>query len=174
MIPSVVATRSATSLALSGGISCTCTRPVAISCLWSCQFLFQSARDTAPVRVMDLAMMYSTCSRRAPGSLDADDSDLKGTEQQWVEAYYRGDGKTLSRIEADDFTVIANGQKPQMKAEQIAAVEARGAVGVPAPNVEEEIRHYGDVALITGLSESSNVRFTTVWVKWMLNCAQSN
>src|SRR5258708_5519871 len=70
MIPSVVATRSATSLAFSGGISCTCTRPVAISCLWSCQFLFQAVSDTAPVRVMDLAMMYSTCSRRAPGSLE--------------------------------------------------------------------------------------------------------
>src|SRR5215470_7684964 len=70
LIPSVVATRSATSLALSGVISRTWTRPVAISCLWSCQFLFQSAKETAPVRVMDLATMYSTCSRRAPGSLD--------------------------------------------------------------------------------------------------------
>jgi len=68
MIPSVVATRSATSLALSGGISSTCTRPVAISSCVSCQFLFQAVRGTAPVRVMDLAMMYSTCSRRAPGS----------------------------------------------------------------------------------------------------------
>src|SRR5215472_17703565 len=70
MIPSVVATRSATSLALSGGRSCTWTRPVAISCLWSCQFLFQSVKDTAPVRVMDLEIMYSTCANRAPGSLD--------------------------------------------------------------------------------------------------------
>jgi ketosteroid isomerase-like protein len=93
-----------------------------------------------------------------------DDSDLKRVEQKWVEAYYRGDGKTLSRLETDDFTVIANGQ-PQTKAEQIAEVEGRGPVGVPAANVEEEIRHYGDVALITGLSGGSNVRFTTLWIK---------
>src|SRR5437868_1145667 len=93
-----------------------------------------------------------------------DDSDLKSIEQQWVEAYYRGDGKTLSRFEADDFTVIANGQK-QTKAQQIAEAEGRGPVGVPQPNVEEEIRHYGDVALITGLSGGSNVRFTAVWIK---------
>jgi ketosteroid isomerase-like protein len=95
----------------------------------------------------------------------AGDSDLKSTEQQWVDAYYRGDGKTLSRIEADDFTVIASGQKPQTKAEQIAEVEGRGPVGVSQPNVEEEVRHYGDVALITGLGGGSNVRFTAVWVK---------
>jgi len=94
-----------------------------------------------------------------------DDSDLKSIEQQWVEAYYRGDGKTLSRIEAEDFTVIASGQKPQAKAEQIAEVEGRGPVGVPRPNLEEEIRRYGDVALITGLSGEGDVRFTAVWVK---------
>jgi ketosteroid isomerase-like protein len=97
----------------------------------------------------------------APG---ADDSDLKTVEQQWVDAYYRGDGKTLARIEADDFTVIANGQK-QTKKQQIAEVEGRGPVGDPAPNLEEEVSHYGDVAVITGLSASSNVRFTAVWVK---------
>jgi len=98
-------------------------------------------------------------------SANADDSELKSTEQQWVAAYYGGDGKTLSHIEADDFTVIANGQKPQTKSEQIAEVEGRGPVGVPQPSVEEEVRHYGDVALITGLSGGSNVRFTAVWVK---------
>jgi ketosteroid isomerase-like protein len=89
---------------------------------------------------------------------------LKSTEQQWVNAYYSGDGKTLSRLEADDFTVIANGQK-ETKTQQIAEAEGRGPVGVPQPNVEEEVRHYGDVALITGLSGGSNVRFTAVWVK---------
>jgi ketosteroid isomerase-like protein len=94
----------------------------------------------------------------------ADDSDLKNIEQQWVEAYYRGDAKTLSRIEADDFTVIANGQK-QTKSQQIAEAEGRGPVGVPTPNVEEEIRHYGDVALVSGLSGGANIRFTAVWVK---------
>ncbi len=98
-------------------------------------------------------------------SAKADDSDLKSTEQQWVAAYYGGDGKTLYHMEADDFTAIANGQKPQTKAEQIAEVEGRGPVGVPQPSVEEEVRHYGDVALITGLSGGSNVRFTAVWVK---------
>lgn len=94
----------------------------------------------------------------------ADDSDLKNVEQQWVEAYYKGDAKTLARFEADDFTVIANGQQ-EAKAEQLAEVEGRGPVGVPASNTEEEIRHYGDVAVITGLSAGANVRYTAVWVK---------
>ncbi len=91
-------------------------------------------------------------------SAKADDSDLKSTEQQWVAAYYGGDGKTLYHMEADDFTVIANGQKPQTKAEQIAEVEGRGPVGVPQPSVEEEVRHYGDVALHH-------------WLEWRLECA---
>jgi ketosteroid isomerase-like protein len=115
-----------------------------------------------------LSVLFLACLAEAQTSsktATADDSDLKSTEQQWVNAYYGGDGKTLSRLEADDFTVIANGQKPQTKAEQIAEVEGRGPVGVPQPNVEEEVRHYGDVALITGLSGGSNVRFSTVWVK---------
>jgi ketosteroid isomerase-like protein len=93
-----------------------------------------------------------------------DDTSLKAVEQKWVEAYYRGDGKTLSRLETDDFTVIANGDKPQTKTEQITLVESRGPAGVPAANLEENIRHYGDVAIITGLSANSNVRFTAVWV----------
>jgi ketosteroid isomerase-like protein len=95
----------------------------------------------------------------------SDDTDLKTVEQKWVEAYYRGDGDTLSRLETDDFTVIANGEKPQTRAEQITSVESRGPVGVPAPSLEEEIRHYSDVAIITGLSPSANIRFTAVWVK---------
>ena len=93
-----------------------------------------------------------------------DDASLKSVEHQWVDAYYHGDTETLARFESDDFTVIANGEK-QTKAEQIAAVKARGPAGNPQANVEEELRHYGDVALITGLSEGSNVHYTAVWVK---------
>jgi ketosteroid isomerase-like protein len=113
------------------------------------------------------SVLFLTClaqAQTAGKSPAADDSDLKNAEQQWVEAYYRGDGKTLSQFEADEFTVIANGQK-QTKAQQIAEAEGRGPVGVPQPNVEEDIRHYGDVAVITGLSGGSNVRFTAVWIK---------
>lgn len=115
-----------------------------------------------------LSVLFLACladAQTAGKASTTDDSDLKSIEQQWVEAYYRGDGKTLSRIEAEDFTVIASGQKPEAKAEQIAEVEGRGPVGVPQPNIEEEIRRYGDVALITGLSGGGNVRFTAVWVK---------
>jgi ketosteroid isomerase-like protein len=131
--------------------------------------VFRSVQKERKMRLtLALSVLFLACLAEAQtGSkpTTADDSDLKSTEQQWVDAYYRGEGKTLSRIEADDFTVIANGQKPQTKAEQIAEVEGRGPVGVPAPNVEEEIRHYGDVAVIVGLSGSSSVRFTAVWVK---------
>ena len=75
--------------------------------------------------MLALSVLFLACLAEAQtGSkpTTADDSDLKSTEQQWVDAYYRGDGKTLSRIEADFFTVIANGQKPQTKGEQIAEV----------------------------------------------------
>ena len=117
-----------------------------------------------PMLAISVLLLACLAEAQTSGkSPTADDPDLKSTEQQWVDAYYRGDGKTLSRIEADDFTVIANGQK-QTKAQQIAEVEGRGPVGVPQPNVEEEVRHYGDLALITGLSGVANVRFTAVWI----------
>jgi ketosteroid isomerase-like protein len=112
-----------------------------------------------------LALACSTLAQVAAKPAAGDDADLKSVEQKWVNAYYGGDDKTLSLIEADDFKAIANNEKPQTKAEQIAGVQGRGPVGVPSPNVEEEIRHYGEVAVITGLNESSNVRFTTVWYK---------
>ena len=112
-----------------------------------------------------LSLACSTQAQVAGKAAAADDADLKSVEQKWVNAYYGGDDKTLSLIEADDFKAIANNEKPQTKTEQIAVVQGRGPVGVPSPNVEEEIRHYGDVAVITGLNESSNVRFTTVWFK---------
>ena len=111
-----------------------------------------------------LFLVFSAQAQTGGKTAAVDDSDLKSTEQQWVEAYYKGDGKTLARFETDDFTVIANGQK-KTKEEQIAEVERRGPVGVPASNTEEEIRHYGDVAIITGLSGGANVRYTAVWVK---------
>jgi ketosteroid isomerase-like protein len=117
--------------------------------------------------MLALSVLFWAClaeAQTAGKTPTRDDSDLKSTDQQWVSAYYSGDGKTLSRIEADDFTVIANGQR-ETKTQQVAAVEGRGPVGVPQPNIEEEVRHYGDVALITGLSGGSNVRFTAVWVK---------
>ncbi len=112
-----------------------------------------------------LVLAYGAQVQAASKRPAANDADLKNAEQQWVNAYYSADGATLSRLEADDFTVIANGEKPKSKKEQIASVAGRGPAGVPAPNVEEEIRHYGNVAVITGLSESSHTRFTTVWVK---------
>lgn len=111
-----------------------------------------------------LFLMGSAQAQTGGKMAAVDDSDLKSVEQQWVEAYYKGDGKTLAGFETDDFTVIANGQKAT-KEEQIAEVERRGPAGVPASNTEEEIRHYGDVAVITGLSGGANVRYTTVWVK---------
>ena len=117
--------------------------------------------------MLAVSVLFLMCSAKAQtGGKTAglDDSDLRSVEQQWVEAYYKGDGTTLARFEADDFTVIANGQK-ETKKEQIAEVESRGPVGVPASNTEEEIRHYGDVAVITGLSGGANVRYTSIWVK---------
>lgn len=113
------------------------------------------------------SVLFVTCFAHAQTGAKTpatDDSDLKSVEQKWVEAYYKGDGKTLARFEADDFTVIANGQQAT-KAEQVAEVEGRGPVGVPASNTDEEIRHYGDVAVITGLSGGANVRYTAIWVK---------
>ena len=117
--------------------------------------------------MLALSVLLLGCSVEAQTGVKipaADDSNLKRTEQQWVNAYYSGDAKTLSRLEADDFVVIANGEK-ETKTQQIAEVEGRGPVGVPQPNIEEDVRRYGDVALITGLSAASNVRFTAVWVK---------
>jgi len=110
-----------------------------------------------------LSLVFSIQAQVASKPVPQDDADLKSVEQKWVNAYYSGDYKTLSLIEADDFKAIANNDKPQTKAEQIAAIQGRGPAGVPSPNIEEEIRHYGDVAVVTGLNESSNVRFTTVW-----------
>jgi len=128
--------------------------------------LFPSiAKERMMRRMLVVSVLFLAClagAQTAAKSSTTDDSDLKSTEQKWVAAYYAGDGKTLSSLEADDFTVIASGQKPQTKAEQIAEVEGRGPVGVPQPNIEEEIRQYGDVALITGLSGGANVRFTAV------------
>ena len=117
--------------------------------------------------ILAVSVLFFACLAEAQTTAktsNADDSDLKSTEKQWVAAYYSGDSKALSNLEADDFTVIANGQS-ETKAQQLAEVESRGPVGTPQENVEEDIRHYGDVALITGLSGGSNVRYTAIWLK---------
>jgi len=117
--------------------------------------------------ILAVAVLFFVCLGEAQTTAktsSAEDSDLKSTEKQWVAAYFAGDSKTLSSFETDDFTVIASGQS-ETKAQQLAEVESRGPIGAPQETLEEDIRHFGDVALITGLSGGSNIRFTAVWLK---------
>jgi hypothetical protein len=76
-----------------------------------------------------LSLFFSIQAQVASKPVAADDTDLKSVELKWVNAHYSGDDKTLSLIEADDFKAIANNEKPETKAEQIAAVQVRGPVG---------------------------------------------
>lgn len=92
-----------------------------------------------------------------------------------VEAFFaamrQGDLATLGRYLADDYFLIGVGGNTRNRASRLASLRGNVALLSTIRPSELNVRHYGDVAVVTGLvtiaDESPTVyeRFTHVWAR---------
>jgi ketosteroid isomerase-like protein len=106
----------------------------------------------------------------------SEESQLKQLQQEWIDAYYRGDVQKVSDLEAEDYTA-ADETGLVTKKEQIEGIKKRQQPDLHMTFEPENlnVRFYGPVALITftamigsyesGTSESTHLIGTTVWTK---------
>lgn len=95
---------------------------------------------------------------------------LRQLNNEWIKAFDAGDMTALDRIEDDSFTVAHDGGQVT-KQGQFAYVRQRGAQVVTRKIEGQQVRFYGDVALLTETDESSFAEdsayfySTSVWVR---------
>lgn len=103
------------------------------------------------------------------------EKELTALEDQWSDAYVKGDVAVLERIEADDIVQIDADGNVFTKADDIAEVKA-GIYKVKSWTREEmTVRPYGDTAVINGVTRTqgtykgkdfdSRSRGTDTWMK---------
>ena len=140
-------------------------------------------------------VLVGACAPAAPNSPSptvAGDAEreLLALEQQWYDAYLRGDVAALERIEAGDFLLVTGDDSvPGTKAQQLQNIGNRTAetrqrlAAVRRRLSEPTIRVYGDAAVVHGISVEAapgepedRALYTGVWVRrdgrWQIVNAQ--
>ena len=80
------------------------------------------------------------------------EAELKKIEEQWVDAYMKGDAATLKTIEADDFWVIGPDGSVTTKADDIKSVSEKKFVLKSATMSDFKCRMIGEnCAVVTAL-----------------------
>jgi ketosteroid isomerase-like protein len=119
---------------------------------------------------------------RGQQSIQAAESYIKLSEQQWAEASMKRDTATVERILADDFVGLDPVGAFFRKAEELASVSKNVGDYVFAKGSDVNVRFYGDAAVARG-SESWEKRngergryvWTDTWIrrngKWQIVAA---
>jgi ketosteroid isomerase-like protein len=105
---------------------------------------------------------------------DKESETIVRLEREWLSAYGRGDVATVDRMETATYTgVDETGQST--KAEQLRSIERRAKrdLGVTYTYRRQDVRLFGNVALLTGLCEvkiaanepAEQALVTEIWVK---------
>jgi ketosteroid isomerase-like protein len=80
------------------------------------------------------------------------ESELKTLEQQWSDAYVKGDTSVLKTVEADDYTVVNPDGSVTTKAEDIKEVADKTFVAKSASMSDVKVRMLGEnYACVTGV-----------------------
>jgi ketosteroid isomerase-like protein len=105
---------------------------------------------------------------------DKESETIVRLEREWLSAYGRGDVATVDRMETATYTAVdETGQST--KAEQLKSIEQRTKrdLGVTYTYRRQDVRLFGNVALLTGLCEvkiaanepAEQALVTEIWVK---------
>ena len=82
--------------------------------------------------------------------------DLKTLEQQWLDAYMKGDATALKNIEADDFTICEPDGSVTTKAEDVKSVTDKKFVLKTATMSDYKCRMIGEnAAVVTAMLKMS-------------------
>lgn len=84
------------------------------------------------------------------------DTELKALEQQWSDAYMKGDSSVLKTVEAEDWTVVDPEGNVLTKAQDIKELEDKTFVVKTGSLSEVKVRMLGENhACVTGMSKST-------------------
>ena len=84
------------------------------------------------------------------------DAELKAIEQQWMDAYMKGDAAALKNIEAEDFTIVEPDGTVSTKADDLKSVTDKKFVLKSATMSDFKCRMLGDNhALVTATFKMS-------------------
>ena len=87
------------------------------------------------------------------GAQDDAASAVQKLERAWLDAYEQHDGKAMTAIVADDFTITFPDGSIQTKAQIIASLQSAGGGQRPSMKFHTEevkARVYGDTVILTG------------------------
>ena len=84
------------------------------------------------------------------------DAELKTIEQQWIDAYMKGDAAAIKNIEADDYMIVESDGSVTTKAEDIKSVTDKKFVLKTATMSDFKCRMIGDsAACVTSMLKMS-------------------
>jgi uncharacterized protein (TIGR02246 family) len=120
------------------------------------------------------AFALSACAT-APPSLDGARAEILALQQRWADARIAQDAAYLEDFYAQDFRVQALDGNVVSRAEDIANFATRVLKPETIVNEDQEVRVYGDVAVVTGVERlrgtyrdfpgAFTLRFTNVYVR---------
>jgi len=84
------------------------------------------------------------------------DADLKSIEQQWIDAYMKGDATFIKNLEADDYSIIESDGTVTTKSQDVKAVTDKTFVLKSATLSDVKVRMMGDsYAVVTSMLKMS-------------------
>jgi uncharacterized protein (TIGR02246 family) len=103
--------------------------------------------------IITLFMAVSLASASFGGLADA---DLKSIEQQWIDAYMKGDATFIKNLEADDYSIIESDGTVTTKSQDVKAVTDKTFVLKSATLSDVKVRMMGDsYAVVTSMLKMS-------------------
>jgi ketosteroid isomerase-like protein len=128
---------------------------------------------TATVVIFSLLFVSSA---HAKGKADAETEQvILKFEQDWANAYVKGDAAALDQIEADDFVFVGSDGMIETKADEVRNLKSKALKMTECKVEDMKVRVYGKTAIVTGVNTikgsqkgqdiSGKYRFTDVLVR---------
>jgi len=114
-------------------------------------------------------------SPTVPAAVSSEDEKaVLQLEQAWCEAFRTNNADTIAAIEDEDYTLTNSRAELSTRADDIVQAKARAIEYSQFDNHDQNVRHYGDTAIVTGITSLEgvsgdkpfklNVRFTDILV----------
>jgi ketosteroid isomerase-like protein len=128
---------------------------------------------------LDVALLLFVSLIAAPSfekgkAADKESETIVRLEREWLSAFGRGDAATVDRMERATFTAVdGTGQVTKIEQLKLIGQRAKRDLGVTYAYQRQDVRLFGNVALLTGLCEvkiaanepAEQALVTEIWVR---------
>lgn len=92
-----------------------------------------------------------------PANNAADEQAVLQLERDWCEAFRSGNADTVARIEDDSYVFTNSRAELSTKADDVGEIRARSVEYSKFESREQQVRLYGDTAVVTGITALEGV-----------------